>query len=467
MNRAELVVEAEAIRARLADIDPDNIPADTIDAFEADLARAEAIDAELVKINERAARLEAVQTSERFERIAGDQRDTGPTIHKRSADRDLYDLTGASRSLSDHDLVERAITAVERSHERAFTDSQREAVTELLERNTRYTPKIAEYVLMTGSPDYAHEFETFVKTQGRSFGPNLERAAMSLTTAFGGAMVPYTLDPSVMITNNGVANPMRQLARTETIAGSNEWRGVTSAGVNAEWLGEGAEAADASPNDFAQPIIGTFKGTAYLFGSYEVLADSGFATQVQSLIGDAKDRLEGTAFTLGNGTTQPQGWVTGKVAAGGLTNSATTDVFAVADVYNTQQALPPRFRNANAAWQGNLNILNRIRQFDTAGGSALWAQLGAGTPPVLMGSPVYETSDMDGVINATQENYVLGYGNFREAYIIVDRVGVEVYYDNMVLGANRRPTGQAGFFAFWRTGGRLVVPSAVALLNVT
>jgi predicted phage gp36 major capsid-like protein len=36
-----------------------------------------------------------------------------------------------------------------------------------------------------------------------------------------------------------------------------------------------------------------------------------------------------------------------------------------------------------------------------------------------------------------------------------------------VLGANRRPTGQAGFFAFWRTGGEVVVPEAISLLNVT
>lgn len=467
MNRAELVVEAEAIRARLADIDPDNLTPEQADSFETDAARFEAIETELSKLDTRAAKLAKVQSSERFERIAGDQRETGPTVLKRSADRDLYDIDGAGRSTNSHDIIERAITAVERNHERSYTDEQREATTRLLERSSKHTPAIAEYILMTGSPDYAQDFEHFVATQGRSFSPLLERAAMSLTTAFGGAMVPYTLDPSVMLTNTGVVNPVRQLARVETIAGSNEWRGVTSAGVTAEWLGEGAEAADASPNDFAQPTIPTVKGAAYLFGSYEVLGDSGFASQVQSLIGDAKDRLEGTAFTVGNGTTQPQGFITGKVAAGGLVASATTDTFAVADVYSTQAGLAPRFRNSRSAWMANVNIINRIRQFDTAGGSSLWAQLAAAAPGQLLGQPAYEVSDMDGVINATQENYVLAFGDFQAAYIIVDRVGVEVYYDNMVLGANRRPTGQAGFFAFWRTGARTVVPQAISLLNVT
>ena len=466
MNRAALVAEAEAIRARLADINPDNLTTEQADAFEADAARFSEIEADLAKIDERAAKLDAIRSGE-LKTVAGDQRDiVAPTVLKRSADRDLYDIEGAGRSTSAKDVVERAMTAVERNAERSYTDEQRDATTRLLERNTKHTPKIAEYILTTGSPEYQAEFEAFVQTQGRSFGPLLQRAAMSLTTANGGAMVPYILDPSVMLTNSGVANPVRQLARVETIAGANELRLVTSAGVNAEWLAEGSQAADASPT-FTQPAIPTFKGAAYLFGSYEVLADSGFASQVQRLIGDAKDRLEGTAFTTGNGTTAPEGFITGKVAAGSLVASATTDTFAVADVYNTQAGLAPRFRNSRSAWAANVSIMNRIRQFDTGGGSSLWAQLAAAAPANLLGQPIYETSDMDGTITALADNYVLAFADWQEAYCIVDRVGVEVYYDNLVLGANQRPTGQAGFFAFWRVGGEVVVPEAISLLNVT
>ena len=465
MNRAALVAEAEAIRARLADINPDNLTTEQADAFEADAARFSEIEADLAKIDERAAKLDAIRSGE-LKTVAGDQRDiVAPTVLKRSADRDLYDLDTLDRSnrkAMSADLQARAFTAIERNAERAFTDEQREAVTDKVARNA----KIGEYVLLTGSAEYQAEFEAFLQTQGRSFGPLLQRAAMSLTTANGGAMVPYILDPSVILTNSGVNNPVRQLARVETIVGSNEWRGVTSAGVSAEWLGEGSQAADASPT-FTQPAIPTFKGSAYLFGSYEVLGDSGFASQVQGLIADAKDRLEGTAFTTGNGTSAPQGFITGKVAAGSLVASATTDTFAVADVYSTQIGLAPRFRNQRSAWMANGSIINRIRQFDTNGGSALWAQLAAAAPGQLLGQPIYETSDMDGTITALADNYVLAYGDWQQAYVVVDRVGVEIYYDNLVLGANQRPTGQAGFFAFWRVGGEVVVPEAISLLNVT
>jgi HK97 family phage major capsid protein len=458
---AALVEERNTLTAEAAELAPSETRSiEDVDTRASEIiARAAEIDAEVEAAEKRAAELDALEV----ERAAAPK----PRLINatQTPDRDLYDLEGANRSHG-RDLIERARTAVERNPEQAFTDDQREAVTKVLSRSNKHTEAIAQYVLETGSPAYQAEFERFLASSGRAFGPLLERAAMSLTTANGGAMVPYILDPSVMLTNAGVNNPVRQLARVETIAGANEWRGVTSAGVTAEWLGEGSQAADASPT-FAQPAIPTFKGAAYLFGSYEVLADSGFASQVQTLIADAKDRLEGTAFTTGNGSSAPQGFITGKVAAGSLVASAATDTFAVGDVYNTQAGLGPRFRNSRSAWMGNVSILNRIRQFDTGGGSSLWAQLAAGQPPVLLGSGIYETSDMDGTITALADNYVLAYGDWQQAYIIVDRVGVEVYYDNLVMGANQRPTGQAGFFAFWRTGGEVVVPEAISLLNVT
>jgi len=287
---------------------------------------------------------------------------------------------------------------------------------------------------------------------------------MSLTTANGGAMVPYILDPSIILTNNSATNPIRQIARVETITGSNEWRGVTSAGVNAEWLGEGSQAADASPT-FAQPAIPTYKGAAYLFGSYEVLADSGFASQVGMLIADAKNRLEATAFITGGGTNTPEGVVTGVSAVTTSRVAATTNnLFGSVDVYKLASALPPRYR-ANSAWLAELTIINSIRQFDTAGGSSFWANLGMDQPERLLGRPIYEASAMDGTL-ATGDDDSLLVGDFRHGYVVVDRVGVEIMYDPLVLGANQRPTGQAGWFAFWRTGGEVVDANAFRLLRI-
>lgn len=413
--------------------------------------------------------LAEISSGERFETIAGDQRDTGP--------KPVQHLRKVNPWAEGADLRDRAMAAID-EHHRSVDSLDADKLARMVDApEDAVSGETRRYILATGSKAYRSAFSEWLRNPTRPMWTNEEtaamrqadslRAAMSLTTAFGGALVPYVLDPTINLTNSGTASPLRRLANVVTIAGSNEWRGVTSAGVNAEWLAEGAEAADASPNDFAQPAISTIKGMAYLFGSYEVLADSGFETQLSTVLTDAKDRIEATAFATGNGTTQPQGIITGLVAGSSIITSTTTDTLAVGDVYRLQEALPPRFRRGRSSWLANIAIQNRIRQFDTAGGSSLWAQLGAGTPGTLLGDPIYECSDMDGVINATQDNYCLVNGDIAACYTIVDRLGLEVVYDSMVLGANRRPTGQAGFVGYFRTGARVIVPQAARVLNVT
>ena len=471
MNRASLVAEAEAIRARLSDININEVPADQVEAVTADIARAEELDAEVDKLDALAERAKAV-TSRVTSGEIKQERAAAPTTFVRSTDADLYDLSSVDRSSVEanrSDLIARALTAVERNAERAFTDDQREAVTNKISTSGRNAGKIAEYVLQTGSPEYAAEFERFIATSGRAFGPQLERAAMSLTTANGGAMVPYILDPSVMLTNNGVTNPMRQLARTETIIGANEWRGVTSAGVSAEWLAESTEAADASPT-FTQPAIPTFKAAAYLFGSYEVLADSGFASQVQPLIMDAKDRLEATAFATGTGSGQPFGIVTAlgltttSRVAGSSGAAGAADLVA-ADIYALDNDLGDRYRQ-NASFVGNKKTWNTVRQFGTANNyHAFWTDFGGGLPPQLIGYPVYQASAMDSTIVSGSNDDVIVLGDFQN-YVVVDRMGLELVYNPLVMGANNRPSGEVGWVAFWRTGGDSVNDAAFRMLRV-
>ena len=91
------------------------------------------------------------------------------------------------------------------------------------------------------------------------------RAALSLTSANGGYLVPFTLDPTIILTNAGSANPFRQISNVKTTA-TNDWNGVTSAGVNAGWLAEGTEDSDHSPT-FGNLKITPQKASAWLYGN--------------------------------------------------------------------------------------------------------------------------------------------------------------------------------------------------------
>jgi HK97 family phage major capsid protein len=362
--------------------------------------------------------------------------------------------------LNASDTVSRAQVAIDTAP-RHVDDAAKERMHELVELDNKHAASIARHMLLTGSPAYHEEFRDYVKSRGTLVGDAM-RAAMSLTNDNGGYMVPFTLDPTIILTNAGIIDPLRQISTVKTITTDN-WNGVTSAGVNAEWLAEGAEAADKSPT-FGQPTITPQKAAAWVFGSYEVLADSGFANELGRLLADAKARLEGEAFATGNTVGQPYGVVTGVAAVtASIVTSTTVNAYAVSDVYRVADALRPRDA-AQASWIANKRAFTLTRQFDTAGGSSFWANLGMAVPQQLLGQPIYEASSMTGVVS-TSANFLLA-GNFSEFYII-DRVGMSVLYEPMVksTGSNR-PTGQAGWFAFWRVGSDVVDPDAFRLLKL-
>jgi len=199
-----------------------------------------------------------------------------------------------------------------------------------------------------------------------------------------------------------------------------------------------------------------------VFGSFEVLADTDFGSQLPTLLQDARDRLEENAFAVGTGTAQPKGIVT---AATTTVATVTTGAYVVADVYALHAALPPRFRNSSqAAFVGNVAQINRTRQLDTAGGASFWTNLGKDAPEQLLGKGIYESSSMTNALTTTSK--IMVFGDFGQ-YYIVDRIGVSVIYEPMITGTGASanlPTGQSGWFMFWRVGADAAVPGAFRTL---
>lgn len=295
-----------------------------------------------------------------------------------------------------------------------------------------------------------------------------EQRAMSLTDTAGGYMVPLTLDPAVLLTSAGSINPLRQIARVVQTA-TDAWSGVTSAGVTAEWTAEAAEVADASPT-LANPSIPVHKGDAFVPFSFEVQGDAvNFLGELSKLLIDGAEQLNATAYTTGSGSGQPTGIITKLVASAGavpLITPATAETLAAGDVYTVQNALPPRFQ-PNAQWCANLAIINTLRQFETSNGALKFPAL-QDNQPVLLGRPMNEVSNMDGSINAaaSENNYVLLYGDFASGMVIVDRLGSTLELVPHLVGANRRPTGQRGALLWFRTGSDVVIPQAFRLLSI-
>lgn len=288
-----------------------------------------------------------------------------------------------------------------------------------------------------------------------------EQRAMSLGDTAGGYMIPLTLDPAIMLTNGGSINPLRQLARSVTTV-SDTWQGVTSAGVTAEWTAEAAEVADASPT-LGGPSIPVHKGDAFVPFSFEIGSDAvNFMNELGTLLVDAAEQLNATAFTTGSGTGQPKGVITALTGGPSVVNSGTAATLAASDVYAVQNALPPRFQ-AGAQWCASLGILNTLRQFETGSGALKFPGL-HDNPSTLLGRNALELSNM--VATTTTGSKVLLYGDFQSGYVIVDRIGSTLELVPHLVGANRRPTGQRGALLWYRVGADVVVPNAFRLLNI-
>ncbi len=350
-----------------------------------------------------------------------------------------------------HDAIEQAPDYV--------PDEAREQVAKLVDRDE--DGHIAAHCLRYGSPEYASAFFNYMRT-------GEHRAALSTTAANGGFLIPFYLDPTIILTNAGSKNPFRQISRIETIT-TNVWHGVSSAGVTAEWTAEANEFADASPT-FAQPTVTPIKADAYIQASFEVTQDSNVAAQIGMLMADAKDRLEAAAFATGTGSTQPEGIVTRlQVTTASRVAANTNAAFGAVDVYNLVNSLPARYQD-NCSWVAHWSVYNLVRQFASGAGpsSAFWVDLGPGIPSQLLGRPTYTSSSMASapLSTATASNDdILVLGDFSQ-FLIVDRVGMEIVYNPLVLGSNRRPSGEVGWAAFWRVGSDVTNADAFRLLRV-
>jgi HK97 family phage major capsid protein len=373
----------------------------------------------------------------------------------------------------ERDAAHRAIDRAEKSRELPADAAER--AERLLSVGTAQEQGIAaRWVATTGDPVYARAFGRLLAdpTRGHLLWTPQEadafrkveetRAYMGLTDNVGGFMVPMSLDPAIILSSAGTNNIMRKVATVKQTV-SESWNGVTSAGVSAEWLAENSQAAEATPTLAAVPIP-VLKAAAFTPFSYEVGMDAvNFGAELAKVLVDAADTLCATAYTTGPGTTAPTGIVTALVGGASEINGLGSEVLAASDPYALQNVLPGRF-SAGAAFMSHIAIANAYGQMETAAGARTFPELRDGR---LLNKPWHENPHMDGVINAaaTENNYVLVYGDFSQ-YFIIDRIGTTIEIIPNLMGANYRPTGSRGAFLWLRTGGNVSTINAFRMLDI-
>jgi HK97 family phage major capsid protein len=249
-----------------------------------------------------------------------------------------------------------------------------------------------------------------------------ERAAMAVgTNTAGGYLVPTHLDPTLLLTNSGSSNVMRQHAKVVTLTEGSVWHGVTTAGVTASWDGELVEVSDDTPPS-PPPVDHAYKAQSLVAASVDAFQDiAGLTQDVLELFADAKDRLEGAAHMTGSGS-QPQGLFTVINASSSLqTTSTTAATLGEVDIHALYRALPVRWRSKGSFVLNPLYNL-AIKRLGTAVSSSFSGDLTQPVTDRILGRPVVETDDAPTTQTTTvldQEVVFADLSNF----VIVDKPG--------------------------------------------
>jgi hypothetical protein len=295
--------------------------------------------------------------------------------------RNPWDLSevrtwGRSREEVNAEYRARAISAIEKMP--VANDKVRSAATDIVERFDDKDATLARLALVASSPEYMRAFSKAATNRLHELSHDETRAleqtrAMSLTDSAGGYLVPFQLDPTVIVTANGSRNDIRMGSPGRSSPPAT--CGTVSRRVRCRGRGtRRARRCPTTPRRSRSPPSpstrrpGSSRSPSRRCRTRPTAPGGRDAPRVRP--GRAGGGGVHHRFRLRSAHRhrhRPRRFLLGD-------QRGTDDVFALGDVYTIQGALPARHRK-NASWLANNLIYSRIRQFDTSGGGGFWTNL--------------------------------------------------------------------------------------------
>lgn len=288
------------------------------------------------------------------------------------------------------------------------------------------------------------------------------------TDADGGYLAPIEWDRTIT-DKLTLVSPIRQLATVQTISTSGFKKVFNLGGTSSGWVGETAARTGTNNPTFGAldfipgEIYANPSTTQQILDDAEINLESWLAAEVQTEFA----KQEGTAFVSGDGVNKPFGmltYVTGAANAAkhpfgaiALVNSGDAALIKSDSIMDLIYSLPSAF-TGNARFTMNRKTQGAVRKLKDGQGNYLWQpSYVAGQPATLAGFPVTEVPDMPDV--AANAKPVM-FGDFKQGYLILDRIGVRVLRDNLT----NKP--YVSFYTTKRVGGGVQNPECLRALNI-
>ncbi len=235
-------------------------------------------------------------------------------------------------------------------------------------------------------------------------------------------------------------SPIRQVAAQQTI-GTDALEGTYDLQeTDGEWEGERTSSVESNHPGIGKWRIPVHELRFRHYATQKLLDDS--AVNVENWLAGKTQRKAArkmnAAFVLGDGNGKPRGFLTypaGTPTSANFqrikqTKTGVNGGFAASDpgdiLVRVAYDLKPEYR-AGAVWAMNRATNAEVRLLKDGNGNYMWqpnfTQLGAQS---LLGAPILNFEDMP---NISDNGLAIAFGNFGEAYQIVDRAGISVLRD--------------------------------------
>jgi HK97 family phage major capsid protein len=284
------------------------------------------------------------------------------------------------------------------------------------------------------------------------------RNAMSTTTTTeGGYTVPSEI-AAMVIDKMKAFGGMREVASIMTTAGGNSLNFPTSDGTSEVGVIVGENAA-ATTGDIT---FGTIALPVFKYSSnkialpVELIQDSGIdvIAYVMDRLATRLARIQNTHFTVGAGTTVPDGIVPkaglGKTGTTGQTLSVIYD-----DLVDLKHSVNRAYRSGAKFMMNDLSVAVVSKLKETTGRPIWEYSTQVGAPDTLLGHAVQINDDM-AVMAASAKSIIFGDLSKYNIRDVANSTSMR-RFDDSAFALN----GQVGFCAWTRTGGNLLDVNAV------
>jgi HK97 family phage major capsid protein len=295
----------------------------------------------------------------------------------------------------------------------------------------------------TASPASLEHRAAFVAWVRSGQAPDLQRLeakALSVGSGTdGGYVVPAELEREVMLRLAQIS-PIRAIAGNRQVSAAVFNKPFSATGPAVGWVAETAARPQTANQQLQQLSFPTMELYAMPAASQALLDDA--AVDVEAWIAEEVQQAfaeqEGSAFVVGDGVTQPKGfmsydraaeasWSWGRLGylvtgvAGALPSANPSD-----RLVDLVYALKAGYRQ-NACWVMNRRTQGEIRKLKDGQGNYLWQPPAtAGAQATLMNFPVVEAEDMPAI---AADACPIAFGDFRRGYLVVDRLGIRTLRD--------------------------------------